>query len=210
MGCCCLGDEDISYVPRGDDQRRNQAAGGGAAGGAREGRVRDWRRGGACVWPADRRAPPETQRRPQDGENEREGNSFIEKGDCVSSQVSSKATRWVTCSCMRYFRMRYFLYVILILSPSWFQHDLKAERTNYERYFLLLVDRICRTNEGNRYTRTRNQPFNLLYVCFFTRGRQSTQRTNWRLWKPEMSICWLWRPPTPRCSNTISTTCPIS
>lgn len=64
MGCCYLGDEDISHVPRGDDQRGNQAAGGGASGGAREGRVGDGRRGGACVRPADRRAPPETQRRP--------------------------------------------------------------------------------------------------------------------------------------------------
>lgn len=60
MGCRCLGDEDISHVPRGDDQRGNQAAGGGASGGTREGRVGDGRRGGACVRPADRRAPPET------------------------------------------------------------------------------------------------------------------------------------------------------
>lgn len=83
MGCRCLGDEDISHVPRGDDQRGNQAAGGGASGGTREGRVGDGRRGGACVRPADRRAPPETQRRPQDGEDEREGT-----GGCISIPFS--------------------------------------------------------------------------------------------------------------------------
>lgn len=73
MGRCYLGDQDVSHVPRGDDQRGDQAAGGGASGGARERRVGDGRRGGASVRPADRRAPPETQRCPQDGEDEREG-----------------------------------------------------------------------------------------------------------------------------------------
>lgn len=73
MGCCYLGDEDVSHVPRGDDQRGNQAAGRGAPGGPREGCVGDERRGGAGVRPADRRAPPKTQRRPQDGEDEGEG-----------------------------------------------------------------------------------------------------------------------------------------
>ncbi len=77
MGCCYLGDEDISHVPRGDDQCGNKAAGGGASGGTCEGRVGDGWRGGACVWTADRRAPPKTQRRPQDGEDEREGTGCI-------------------------------------------------------------------------------------------------------------------------------------
>lgn len=77
MGCCYLGDEDISHVPCGDDQCRSQAAGGGASGRPREGCVGEQWRGGACVRPANRRAPPETQRRPQDGEDEREGMGCI-------------------------------------------------------------------------------------------------------------------------------------
>lgn len=73
MGCCCLGDEDVSHVPRGDDQRGNQAAGGGASGGTREGLVGDGRRRGAHVQPPDRRTPPETECSPEDGEDEGEG-----------------------------------------------------------------------------------------------------------------------------------------
>lgn len=75
--CRCLGDEDISHVPRGDDQRRDQTAGGGAPGGAREGRDGHQRRRGARLRPADRGAPPEAQRRPQDGEDEGEGNVCV-------------------------------------------------------------------------------------------------------------------------------------
>lgn len=78
MGCRrCLGDEDLPHVPRRNDQRRGQAAGGGASGGTREGRVGDGRRRRAGVRPANRGAPPETQRRPQDGEDEREGKRKI-------------------------------------------------------------------------------------------------------------------------------------
>lgn len=73
------GDEDISHVQRGDDQRRSQASGGGAPGGPREGRFGNRRRRGACVRPANRGAPPEAQRCPQDGEDEREGESVVNK-----------------------------------------------------------------------------------------------------------------------------------
>lgn len=73
------GDEDVPHVQRRDDQRGSQAAGGGASGGPREGRDRVGRRGGACVWPADRGTPPETQRRTQDGEDEREGETLKHK-----------------------------------------------------------------------------------------------------------------------------------
>lgn len=76
MGCCFLGDEDISHVPRGDDQRGDKAARGGASGGTREGRDGDERRRGARVRTADRRTPSETQRRPQDGEDEGEGTTL--------------------------------------------------------------------------------------------------------------------------------------
>lgn len=76
MGCFYIGDEDISHVPCGDDQCRSEAAGGGASGRPREGCVREQWGSGACVRPANRRAPPETQRRPQDGEDEREGRSI--------------------------------------------------------------------------------------------------------------------------------------
>lgn len=83
MDCRYLGDEDISHVQRGDDQRGNQAAGGGASGGTCEGRDGDRRRRGACVRPTDRGAPPETQCRTQDGEDEGEGLG------CISIPFSS-------------------------------------------------------------------------------------------------------------------------
>lgn len=89
MSFCCRyqGDEDVSHVQRGDDQRGDQAAGGGAAGGPREGRVRVGRRGGACVRPTDRGAPPEAQRRPQDGEDEREGKLL---NNCYGNQCRTR------------------------------------------------------------------------------------------------------------------------
>lgn len=86
-GLWLLGDEDIPHVPWGDAERGDQAEGCRASGGGWQSGA--WRGGGAAIRHAYRGTPPETQRRPQDGEDEGEGTETLE-GQPLLSCVHKK------------------------------------------------------------------------------------------------------------------------